>query len=79
MTNPNLKSPIDPSLFSNGPYISIGDPYKEGFKIRQMHDLERNMNNPHPDPFKPTDQKKKLGTGYKHMKEFNDKVYDTKD
>jgi len=60
-------------------FITLNDPYKEQFKIKQIADKQRESSIPFSAPFKQTDVKKTIkNSEFEHLKEFNDKVFNTR-
>lgn len=52
--NPHLEAKVGPELFSHMHSIHQGDPYKDGFRAKQLYEKEKVEMIAHPQPFKTT-------------------------
>lgn len=50
----------EPAVFSEPGYTSLGDPYKDPFKAKQIYDKERELAIKNPNCFKPNDKVKTM-------------------
>ncbi|KAM3143331.1 hypothetical protein pb186bvf_004663 [Paramecium bursaria] len=79
LVNKRLQKNHEPALFQDPGYISLGDPFKESFKAKQIYDKERELAIKNAQPFKPNDKVKSIkNSEFEHLKEFDDKVFQTR-
>ncbi|CAD8062583.1 unnamed protein product [Paramecium sonneborni] len=79
LVNKKLQKKHEPVLFLEPGYTTLNDPYKDQFKAKQIYDKERELAIKNPNSFKPNDHVKSVKhSEFEHMKEFNDKVFNTR-
>ncbi|CAK91464.1 unnamed protein product (macronuclear) [Paramecium tetraurelia] len=79
LINKKLQKKHEPVLFSEPGYTTLNDPYKDQFKAKQIYDKERELAIKNPNSFKPNDHQKSVKhSEFEHMKEYNDKVFKTR-
>ncbi|CAD8051375.1 unnamed protein product [Paramecium primaurelia] len=79
LINKKLQKKHEPALFSEPGYTTLNDPYKDSFKAKQIYDKEKELAIKNPNSFKPNDHQKSVKhSEFEHMKEYNDKIYKTR-
>lgn len=75
-----MQQKVGPQLFSKPISTNLDDPYKDPFRANQLYIKEKNDLSIHPHGFMAGGKQKLVkNSEFEHQKQYNDKVYNTKD